>query len=474
MQSPISTLNPILGPSSSSYAQIVAFCSLANFINSADRVVMPLAIVPMANQYGWSMHQKGLILSAFSFGFFTSQLAGAGAAPRYGAKRVLGIAVFIWSLSTFITPLVAHSLPYLIAARLLMGFGEGFGLPAVFHVYSTTLLPGERSRAFGYLVALGSVGQCTATLILPHAPWSAAFYLLGVVGFLWVLAWVAYYRERRSVPVPPAFYSTPSQYSPLEGTDRANDANNSVSVPLFAENREPNFDPVDNNVSNGNNNTLLSHYKRTLHRLSPPCVSWWLPYLDKPALWAIYAAHFAMNWCSQVVALWLPTYLTTALGADPDHLSLTALPYAFNSLAGAAAGHWADSLLARRGKSLLYVRRLATAIGLLIPAACLIILAAARDPVVAILLMSLAMAGSAFNSCGHLANHADLAPRRAGATFAVANTLAALPGMICGPLTAELVHAGRGRWFPVFWIAGLINVLAAVVYLGNSKASPIL
>lgn len=37
---------------------------------------MPIAIIPMAHVYNWDLHAKGWILSAFAFGYFTSQLLG--------------------------------------------------------------------------------------------------------------------------------------------------------------------------------------------------------------------------------------------------------------------------------------------------------------------------------------------------------------------------------------------------------------
>lgn len=57
-------------------SRIVALCSLANFINSADRVIMPIAIVPMTDIFKWTLHDQGWILSAFACGYFTSQILG--------------------------------------------------------------------------------------------------------------------------------------------------------------------------------------------------------------------------------------------------------------------------------------------------------------------------------------------------------------------------------------------------------------
>lgn len=57
-------------------SRIVALCSFANFINSADRVIMPIAIVPMTKVFKWNLHLQGWILSAFALGYFTSQILG--------------------------------------------------------------------------------------------------------------------------------------------------------------------------------------------------------------------------------------------------------------------------------------------------------------------------------------------------------------------------------------------------------------
>lgn len=57
-------------------SKVVVLCSAANFINAADRVLMPLAIVPMTSEYKWSLYWQGWILSAFAFGYFTSQVSG--------------------------------------------------------------------------------------------------------------------------------------------------------------------------------------------------------------------------------------------------------------------------------------------------------------------------------------------------------------------------------------------------------------
>ena len=53
----------------------IALCSLANFINAADRVIMPIAIIQMSAQFQWDLHGQGWILSAFSIGYICTMVS---------------------------------------------------------------------------------------------------------------------------------------------------------------------------------------------------------------------------------------------------------------------------------------------------------------------------------------------------------------------------------------------------------------
>ncbi|RZF47620.1 hypothetical protein LSTR_LSTR014747 [Laodelphax striatellus] len=171
---------------------------------------------------------------------------------------------------------------------------------------------------------------------------------------------------------------------------------------------------------------------------------------------------------------WLPTYLAPNLGANKESISFTAVPYIVNSLVGIVAGHFADTLISKRW-SVLSVRRLMTSIGLLGPVVFLLAFCAVDNLLAAVCkFVSISMGLCACNSAGHLSNHADIAPNHAGITFAISNTLATIPGILCGPLTAELVTTSHGRWFPVFVLAAGVNFTAAVIYYSQSAASQVL
>ncbi|XP_053395417.1 sialin-like [Mercenaria mercenaria] len=397
-------------------AHTLWLCSMANFINAADRVIMPIAIVQMTDEFKWDMHGQGWVLSSFAVGYISSQVIGASATRRYGGKKVLMMSVLLWSLSTFLVPLFAHSIYSLIVARVVLGLGEGLGLPTIFHIFSHGIPSEERSRAFGYLVAAGSIGQTLASVICPQLSWSMMFYLFGSIGFIWVFFWLYFFKEPRG-SVDEEFVEPPK-------------------------------------VNNHNVN--------------------WREFISHWPLWSIYIAHFSMNWSNYIILQWLPTYLTRTLGAGKTHIMLTAVPYLMNSVVGVVAGHCADSLITHYKWTVLSVRRLMTSIGLMGPGIFILFFSAVNDLPLAVFFVTICLGLSACNSSGHLSNHAEVAPSHAGITFAISNTLATVPGILCGPLTAELVTQSHGRWFPVFIIAAGVNFVGAMVYLSQSAASQLL
>ena len=84
----------------------------------------------------WLYEQSGIcnfVLSKIRAVFnqdekFNFKIIGGNAVKRYGGKRMLTLAVCMWSLSTFITPWFASSINALIFLRVLLGLGEGIGL----------------------------------------------------------------------------------------------------------------------------------------------------------------------------------------------------------------------------------------------------------------------------------------------------------------------------------------------------------
>ena len=54
---------------------LIGLCSMANFINAADRVIMPIAIIQMTDEFKWDLHGQGWVLSAFAVGYMSSMVS---------------------------------------------------------------------------------------------------------------------------------------------------------------------------------------------------------------------------------------------------------------------------------------------------------------------------------------------------------------------------------------------------------------
>ena len=76
---------------------VVLLAAAAVFICYMDRVVISVAIIPMADDFQWSPEQQGRVLSSFFVGYLFTQVAGGWLAERFGGKVVLGSGVVFWS-----------------------------------------------------------------------------------------------------------------------------------------------------------------------------------------------------------------------------------------------------------------------------------------------------------------------------------------------------------------------------------------
>ena len=148
---------------------VVFLSFLAVFVCYIDRVNISVAIIPMAEDLGWSMQTQGTVLSSFFVGYLLLQIVGGRLADRFGGKIVLGAGVLLWSLFTILTPLAAMSgFAVLILCRILMGMGEAVTFPSIYSIYSKWIPLKERSRAIGFANSGIPFGTVFALVVTPY------------------------------------------------------------------------------------------------------------------------------------------------------------------------------------------------------------------------------------------------------------------------------------------------------------------
>jgi len=175
------------------------------FMVILDTTVVNVAFPTLRAEFNVGISDSQWIISIYVMALGISTPLSAFMADRFGIKRTyaLGLAAFV--IGSAICG-VAPSLPVLIVARALQGFGGGLALPL-----GTTLLFGafsaaEQGLAFGVfgiaLVVAPALGPILGGLLVDHGDWRWIFFInvpIGVLGFILSTLWL---RERKADRVP--------------------------------------------------------------------------------------------------------------------------------------------------------------------------------------------------------------------------------------------------------------------------------
>jgi MFS family permease len=167
-------------------------------VNFADKIVVGLAGVPIKTELKLDPEQFGLLGSSFFFLFSISAIVVGFIVNRIATRWVLLVLAAIWALAQF--PMVGTvSFTTLLICRVILGAGEGPAFSVAVHsVYKwfpdekrtlpTAIL--SQGSAFGVILAVPALNW-----IVVHHSWHYAFGALGIVGLMWVVAWLIMGKE---------------------------------------------------------------------------------------------------------------------------------------------------------------------------------------------------------------------------------------------------------------------------------------
>jgi MFS family permease len=404
---------------------LVSLSMLAVFICYIDRVNMSVAIIPMAEEFGWGPTKQGSVLSSFFVGYLLLQILGGTLADRFGGKIVLGLGVILWSLFTLLTPLAATiGLGILILNRVLMGMGEAVTFPSIYALLARWVPVSERSRAMGVInsgIPLGTVFALIVTPMIVEAyGWQWAFYSFAILGFIWAVIW---FRITTSKP---------DQHPRISAQE-------------------------------------LAHIQADGEPSKTESTPSMLKLLKSPAILAIMVAHFCNNWSLFLLLTWLPTFINKGLGVDYASIGyFTMVPFLVSFVFFNIAGGMADRMI-KKGMAVIKVRKIMQSISLGGMAAAMMVVGYAETVWIAIGIMTVGNALGSAAMGGFVVNHMDIAPKYAGTLMGITNTMAAVPGII-GVYTAGLILELTGSWALVFQLAGAISIFGMLFYLRFASA----
>ena len=405
---------------------ILALLAVGTMINYLDRTVLGIAAPQLTKELGIDAALMGLIFSMFSWSYVVMQVPGGVFLDRFGSKVTYFWAMTLWSLCTLVQGFVG-GVGGLIAARLGLGVTEAPCFPTNSRIVATWFPQSERAFATGTYTVGEYIGLAFFSPLLFALMgawgWRSLFYVVGVVGVLFGLAWWKLYREPKDHPA-------------------ANQA-------------ELDYIKAGGGLVDGAEKAVETK-KGFDWRMAGKL-------LRKRQLLGISIGQFAGNSTLVFFLTWFPTYLATERHMGWLKIGFFAvMPFIAASLGVLFGGIFSDWLL-RRGHSANVARKLPIIAGLLL--ASTIVLANFVDSNAAVIaILSLAFFAQGMAALGWTLV-SDIAPAgMLGLTGGIFNLAANLAGIVT-PLVIGLIVAATGSFVWALAFIGIIALVGAAAYI---------
>lgn len=367
-----------------------------------DRVNIATAAPLIQSELHLGNAALGVVLSAFAYSYAFCQLIGGLAGERFGPRRTLCASVILVCIATAATGL-SFGIAALIAARIVLGFGEGAALPTATQAMAKRLPQGQWGFAQGVTHAFARLGNfatppIVAALIV-FSSWRVAFLVLAVTGLVWIVAWLFWFHEPYSPPTTP----------------RKADAVSFAQWCVIAKRTAP-----------------------------------------------VTAVNFCYGWTLWLFLTWIPSFFV-----QNYHLSLTgsALYSAgvfLGGLVGDALGGLASDRILHVSGNLIFARRSVIVTGFLGGCACLLAVMFSTDATMAAIMLSLAFFFAELIVAPSWAVTMDIMPAHPGLASGIMNFGSAFAGIV-SPLAFGLMVDATGSWTIPFGISVALLLLGAAL-----------
>ncbi|UIJ46416.1 MFS transporter [Sphingomonas cannabina] len=394
---------------------ICALLFFATTINYIDRQVIGILKPTLQAELGWSEIDYGMIVFWFQAAYAIGLLACGPLIDRIGSKLGYAAAIGVWSLAALAHAL-ARSPGGFSLARFALGLGEAANFPAAIKSVAEWFPKKERALAAGILNAGANVGAIATPIIVPFIAirygWQGAFIVTGLLGFVWLVAWLAFYRAPARHP------RVSSQELAYINADDATDA-------------------------------------------APAPIPW-------PALfrhrgtWAFATAKFLTDPVWYLFLFWLPDFFAKRHGLDLTSFGPPLIAVYLLADVGSIGGGWLSSWLIKRGYSVNAGRKLA------LLACALAVLPVFFASVVSSLLAAVAILGVAAAAHQGWSSNlytmvSDTFPRGSVASvMGIGGAAGAVGGMIMARYVGQVLET-VGSYLPVFLWAGTAYLVALLL-----------
>lgn len=433
---------------------ILALIFIVTVINYADRSTMSIAGTGVVSDLGLDPVMLGMIFSAFAWAYAIGQIPGGWLLDRFGARRVYGGSLILWSLFTMLQGVVgwlglagAAAAMALFGMRFMLGLVESPAFPANNRIVSCWFPTSERGTAS----ALFNSAQYMAVVLftplmawLTHnLGWQHVFLWMGGLGLVLSIFWFALYRD-------------PSSDSRLGEAELSYMRAGGALVDLEADRKE-------------------GQPRRKFDEIAQLFTS--------RTLWAVYLGQYCITALTYFFITWFPIYLVKGRGMTIMEAGWVAALPAICGFSGGILGGMLSDHLIRRGVHQSLARKTPYVIGMALASTLVSAnYVDANANWIVIALMALAFFGKGFAAVGW-AVLSDTAPKgMVGLSGGVFNGIGNVAGIVT-PLVIGYFVATTGSFHSALWFVaahGVLGILAYVLLAGRferveirTKQSPV-
>ncbi|KAL1395653.1 hypothetical protein pipiens_011089 [Culex pipiens pipiens] len=398
------------------------------------RLSLNVTVDAMKADLGQSWDTEQLV-SSFFYGMLVTQIPGGFLGSKFGCTNVITVGIAGTSVLTIFTPLAAYGgAGWIIAVRVLQGMFQGVVFPCLLDLWARWAPPSERTNRVMVTFVGISVGTLKAMfigeLLVESVSWESVFYIFGVAGCLWCVAWFKMIRK-----------------SPDE----------------------------DRSITDGEKEFImqtLGNVEGQSEDVKHP----WKAIFTSTAVLACAIAGFCQNWGLVNTLNMFPTFLKDTLHYELSPTGfLTTLPYVSAIKGLTIAGPLADRLQVKGLQTATQVRRNFTCASFIAQLIFMLAGALVLNPTAAIILMTIAVAMGSFAWAGYVVNLLDMSPKSAGVLMGVVGTFGTVADIVSPVVTGSLTaNKTVEEWNVVFFVTAGLYLLGCTVYwfLASGELQP--
>lgn len=404
---------------------IVYLLFLVYMINYLDRVALSITVPMIEKDLSINAEQFGLIFGSFFFGYALFNFVGGLAADKFGATKVMGVAVALWSIFCGSTA-IAQGFWSLIVLRVLFGMAEGPICSSANKMINGWFAKNQAATAMGILSAGSPLGGAIAGPIVGYLAiafgWRPAFMVVCVIGLVWAGIWFFTVADN------------PSKSKRVSAQERA-------------EIRQLQLNQVSG---------------VTKAELNQPVGSLW-SYMRQPIVLVTAFAFFCYNYILFFFLSWFPSYLTTAYHLNIHDMSITTVIPWIIGFIGLALGGWISDLVLKITGKLLLSRKIVLVTSLLAAAICVGLAGTVHSLYPAVALMSVSIFFLYLTGAIYWAIIQDVVHQKhVGGASGFIHLVGSLSG-ITGPVITGMIVQHTGEFTSAFILAGVVAAIGALL-----------